>query len=133
MTFEELKALDEQYVLQTYGRNPIAIDHGRGATLYDLDGREYIDFTAGIGVNSVGTANPKWQAAIAEQVAKLGHISNLFYTQPYALLAEKLCTRSGMAAAFFGNSGAEANEGIIKLARKYSFDKYGAGRGRSSP
>lgn len=91
MTFEELKALDEQYVLQTYGRNPIAIDHGRGATLYDLDGREYIDFTAGIGVNSVGTANPRWQAAIAEQAAKLGHISNLFYTQPYALLAEKLC------------------------------------------
>ena len=129
MTFEELKALDEQYVLQTYGRNPIAIDHGHGATLYDLDGREYIDFTAGIGVNSVGTANPKWQAAIAEQAAKLGHISNLFYTQSYALLAEKLCTRSGMAAAFFGNSGAEANEGIIKLARKYSFDKYGAGRG----
>ena len=129
MTFEELKALDEQYVLQTYGRNPIAIDHGHGATLYDLDGREYIDFTSGIGVNSVGAANPKWQAAIAEQAAKLGHISNLFYTQPYALLAEKLCTRSGMAAAFFGNSGAEANEGIIKLARKYSFDKYGAGRG----
>ena len=129
MTFEELKALDEQYVLQTYGRNPIAIDHGHGATLYDLDGREYIDFTSGIGVNSVGAANPKWQAAIAEQAAKLGHISNLFYTQPYALLAEKLCTRSGMTAAFFGNSGAEANEGIIKLARKYSFDKYGAGRG----
>ena len=129
MTFEELKALDEQYVLQTYGRNPIAIDHGHGATLYDLDGREYIDFTSGIGVNSVGAANPKWQAAIAEQAAKLGHISNLFYTQPYALLAEKMCTRSGMAAAFFGNSGAEANEGIIKLARKYSFDKCGAGRG----
>ena len=129
MTFEELKALDGQYVLQTYGRNPIAIDHGHGATLYDLSGREYIDFTSGIGVNSVGTAHPKWIAAVTEQAAKLGHISNLYYTQPYVQLAERLCTRSGMAAAFFGNSGAEANEGIIKLARKYSYDKYGEGRG----
>jgi acetylornithine/N-succinyldiaminopimelate aminotransferase len=129
MNFEELKALDEQYVIQTYGRNPIAIDHGQGATLYDLAGKEYIDFSAGIGVNSVGTANPKWVAAVTEQAGKLGHISNLYYTQPYAKLAEKLCTRAGMAAAFFGNSGAEANEGIIKVARKYSYDKYGEGRG----
>lgn len=129
MTFEELKALDSQYVLQTYGRNPIAIDRGQGATLCGLDGREYIDFASGIGVNSLGTANPRWQAAVIEQSGKLGHISNLFYSEPYARLAEKLCTRSGMAAAFFGNSGAEANEGIIKLARKYSFDKYGEGRG----
>ncbi len=129
MTFEELKTLDGQYVLQTYGRNPIAIDHGTNATLYDLDGREYIDFAAGIGVLSVGTANPAWQKAIAGQAARLGHISNLYYSEPYARLAEKLCTRSGMAAAFFGNSGAEGNEGVIKLARKYSFDKYGEGRG----
>lgn len=128
MTFETLQTLDAQYVIQTYSRNPIAIDHGRGATLYDLSGREYIDFTSGIGVNSVGAAHPQWIAAVTEQAAKLGHISNLFYTQPYALLAEKLCRRSGMAAAFFGNSGAEANEGILKLARKYSYDKYGAGR-----
>ena len=129
MTFEELKALDSQYVIQSYGRNQIAIDHGTNATLYGLDGKEYIDFAAGIGVLSVGTANPAWQAAISEQAAKLGHISNLFYSEPCARLAEKLCTRSGMAAAFFGNSGAEGNEGIIKLARKYSFDKYGKGRG----
>ncbi len=114
MTFEELKNLDGQYVLQTYGRNPIAIDHGTNATLYDLDGREYIDFAAGIGVLSIGTAHPAWQKAVADQAAKLGHISNLYYSEPYVRLAEKLCTRSGMAAAFFGNSGAEGNEGLIK-------------------
>ena len=129
MTFEELKELDSQYVVQSYGRNPIAIDHGQGATLYGVDGREYIDFASGIGVLSVGTANPKWQAAITEQAGKLGHISNLYYSEPYIRLAEKLCIRSGMAAAFFGNSGAEGNEGIIKLARKYSWEKYGEGRG----
>ena len=129
MTFEELKALDEQYVVQSYGRNRIGLDHGAGATLYGLDGREYIDFASGIGVLSVGTANPKWVEAVSGQAAKLAHVSNLYYSQPYAKLAEKLCTRSGMAAAFFANSGAEANEGIIKLARKYSYDKYGKGRG----
>ena len=129
MTFEELKSLDQQYVLQTYGRNPIAIDHGSNATMYSLDGKEYIDFASGIGVLSVGTANPQWQAAVAEQAGKLAHVSNLYYSEPYVRLAQKLCSRSGMAVAFFGNSGAEANEGIIKLARKYSYDKYGEGRG----
>ena len=128
MTHEELKALDSQYIIHTYGRNDVDIDHGKNATLYDQAGKEYIDFCAGIGVNSVGTANDQWQAAIVEQVGKLGHISNLFYTQPCALLAEKLCRRSGMAGVFFGNSGAEGNEGLIKVARKYSYDKYGAGR-----
>lgn len=128
MTHEELVALDHQYVLQTYGRNDVDIDHGKNATLYDVAGKEYIDFSSGIGVNSVGAANDRWVAAITEQAQKLGHISNLFYTQPYARLAEKLCVRSGMEAAFFANSGAESNEGIIKLARKYSFDKYGMGR-----
>ena len=128
MTHEELKALDGQYVLQTYGRNDVDIDHGKNATLYDLAGKEYIDFASGIGVLSVGTANDKWLAAVTEQAGKLAHISNLFYSQPYVKLAEKLCTRSGMAAAFFANSGAESNEGLIKLARKYSFDKYGMGR-----
>ncbi|MCI8917067.1 MAG: aminotransferase class III-fold pyridoxal phosphate-dependent enzyme, partial [Oscillospiraceae bacterium] len=129
MTFEELRELDRQYVVQSYGRNPIAIHHGQGATLYGLDGREYIDFASGIGVLSVGTAHPKWTAAVAEQAGRLGHISNLYYSEPYARLAEKLCIRSGMAAAFFGNSGAEGNEGIIKLARKWSWEKYGEGRG----
>ena len=129
MTFEELREKDGQYVVQSYGRNPIAIDRGQGATLYGADGRRYIDFASGIGVLSVGTAHPKWSAAVAEQAGRLAHVSNLYYSEPYVRLAEKLCTRSGMAAAFFANSGAEGNEGVIKLARKYSFDKYGKGRG----
>ena len=129
MTFEALKALDHQYVMQTYGRFDVAIDHGQGATLYGLDGKEYIDFSSGIGVNSLGYGNEAWVAAIVEQAVKLGHISNLFYTQPYVDLAEVLVTRAGMSNVFFANSGAEANEGMIKLARKYSFDKYGKGRG----
>lgn len=129
MTLEELKALDSRYMMQTYGRFPVAADHGRGATVWDVEGREYIDFAAGIGVNSVGYGNEKWQAAITAQAAKLGHISNLYYSEPCLRLAEKLCTRSGMSAAFFANGGGEANEGMIKLARKYSFDKYGKGRG----
>lgn len=128
MTFEELRAMDEAYVMHTYGRFPVDIDHGEGATLYSLSGKKYIDFTSGIGVNSLGYGNPKWIAAITEQIGKLGHISNLFYTQPGAMLAKALCTRTGMSKAFFGNSGAEANEAMIKVARKYSFDKYGKGR-----
>ena len=129
MTFEKLREKDSQYVVQSYGRNPIAIDHGQGATLYGMDGREYIDFASGIGVLSVGTAHPKWSAAVAAQAGRLAHVSNLYYSEPYIRLAEKLCTRAGMAAAFFANSGAEGNEGVIKLARKYSFDRYGEGRG----
>ena len=129
MTFDELKALDHAHTLQTYGRFDVDVDHGQGATLWDLAGRTYIDFTSGIGVCSVGYGNEKWARAIYDQALTLGHISNLFYSQPYARLAGALCARSGMAAAFFGNSGAEANEGLLKLARKYSHDKYGAGRG----
>ena len=129
MTHEELVALDHQYTMQTYGRYDVDIDHGKGATLWDLAGKAYIDFAAGIGVNAIGYANERWVEAIYEQASRLGHVSNLFYTQPYAKLAATLCRRSGMAAAFFGNSGAEGNEGLIKLARKYSFDKYGKGRG----
>ena len=129
MDHQQLKELDKQYVMQTYARFDVDIDHGKGATLYDLAGKEYIDFSSGIGVNSIGYGNEKWVAAITAQAQKLGHISNLFYSQPYAQLAQTLCRRTGMAAAFFGNSGAEANEGIIKMARKYSFDKYGKGRG----
>ena len=128
MNHNELVALDHQYTLQTYGRFDVDIDHGKGATLWDLAGRKYIDFTSGIGVCSVGYGNEKWAKAIYDQALTLGHISNLFYSQPYAKLSQALCQRTGMAAAFFGNSGAEANEGLIKLARKYSFDKYGQGR-----
>ena len=128
MTFEEIKALDSRYVMQTYGRHPVAIDHGKGATVWDTAGKEYVDFTSGIGVSSLGYANEIWARAIYDQAMKLGHMSNLFYTEPYARLASKLAPAAGMAAVFFGNSGAEANEGMIKTARKYSHDKYGPGR-----
>lgn len=129
MNFEEIKALDEQYVMHTYGRFPVAIDHGQGATLWDTQGKEYIDFTSGIGVTSLGHGNQGWVEAVTAQAAKLGHISNLFYAEPYAKVAQKLCQRTGMSNVMFGNSGAEANEAMIKLARKYSYDKYGKGRG----
>ena len=129
MTFEEIKALDEQYVMHSYGRFPVAIDHGKGATLWDTEGKEYIDFTAGIGVTSLGHGNQGWVESVTAQAAKLGHISNLFYAEPYAKVAQKLCTRTGMSNVMFSNSGAEANEAMIKLARKYSYDKYGKGRG----
>lgn len=129
MTFEEIKALDEQYVMHSYGRFQVAIDYGKGATVWAVDGKEYIDFSAGIGVCSLGYGDPGWVEAVSTQAAKLGHISNLFYTEPYAKVAHKLCVRTGMSNVMFGNSGAEANEAMIKLARKYSFDRYGKGRG----
>lgn len=129
MNYEEIKALDEQYVMHTYSRFPVAVDHGKGATVWDTEGKEYIDFTAGIAVSSLGYNNEGWVNAITQQASKLGHISNLFYAEPYAKVAQKLCTRTGMSNVMFGNSGAEANEAMIKLARKYSFDKYGKGRG----
>ena len=87
MTFDELKALDHAHTLQTYGRFDVDVDHGQGATLWDLAGRTYIDFTSGIGVCSVGYGNEKWARAIYDQALTLGHISNLFYSQPYARLA----------------------------------------------
>ena len=128
MTSKEMKALTGQYVMNTYGRFDVAIDHGRGAKLYDPEGREYIDFTSGIGVTSLGYGDEDWVNAITQQAQKRGHVSNLFYTEPAAKLAEKLCQRTGMSCVFFANGGGEANEGMIKLARKYSYDKYGMGR-----
>ena len=128
MTSQEIKALTGQYIMNTYGRFPVAIDHGQGATLYDPEGNAYIDFASGIGVTSLGYGNPKWVEAITAQAKKLGHVSNLFYTEPAARLAEILCKRTGESCVFFANGGGEANEGMIKLARKYSFDKYGKGR-----
>lgn len=128
MTSEELKQMDDSYVMHTYGRFPIAIEHGEGATVYDYEGNKYIDFTSGIGVNCLGYGNQGWADAIYSQAKKLGHMSNLYYTEPCAQLAKTLCKRTGMSKVFFGNSGAEANEGMIKLARKYSYDKYGEGR-----
>lgn len=128
MTSQEIKSLTGQYVMNTYERFPVAVDHGKGAKLYDPEGREYIDFTSGIGVTDLGYGNERWVDAITAQAKKLGHVSNLFYTEPPAKLAELLCGRTGMSNVFFANGGGEANEGMIKLARKYSFDKYGKGR-----
>ena len=128
MTSKDIMALTDQYIMHTYGRFPVAIDHGEGATLYDPEGNAYIDFTSGIGVTDLGYGNAAWADAIAAQAKKLGHVSNLFYTEPAARLAEILCKRPGESCVFFANGGGEANEGMIKLARKYSFDKYGKDR-----
>ncbi len=128
MTSEQLISLDSGCVMQTYGRFPVAISHGEGSTLYSPEGKTYIDFTSGIGVNCLGYGNGPWLEAITAQAAKLAHISNLYYSEPYIALAEQLTGRTGMKRAFFANGGGEANEGMIKLCRKYSFDKYGPGR-----
>ncbi len=128
MTYQELKAEENQYVMNTYGRFAIALDHGQGSTVWDVEGKKYIDFTSGIGVCSLGYNNEAIINAITEQAHKLMHVSNLFTTAPMIQVAKQLCTRTGMGKVFFANSGAEANEGMIKLARKYSFDKYGEGR-----
>lgn len=128
MTSQEIKNLTHQYVMNTYGRFPVVVDRGEGARLYDPEGREYIDFTSGIGVTNLGYGYQPWADAVAAQARKLNHASNLFYTEPPARLAEVLCKRTGMSCVFFANGGGEANEGMIKLARKYSFDRYGQGR-----
>ena len=128
LSSEELFNLDAQCVMQTYGRFKVAADHGEGARVYTPEGREYIDFAAGIGVNSLGYGDEGWINAITAQAKKIGHISNLFYTEPYIQCAKRLTERTGMSKVFFANGGGEANEGMIKLARKYSFDKYGEGR-----
>ena len=118
----------DQYIMPTYGRNAVVLEDGSGATSHDETGKSYIDFGSGIGTSSLGYCNEAWADAVCAQARKLQHTSNLFYHAPQAQLAEKLCTMAGYAKMFFGNSGAEANECAIKLARKYSFDKYGKGR-----
>lgn len=128
MTNLDVIQMTDNSIMSTYGRFPIAIKEGKGSTLYDFEGKKYIDFTSGIGVCSVGHANEKWINAVTEQAGKLAHISNLYYTEPGAKLAKALVEKTGMSRVFFSNSGAESNEGAIKLARKYSFDKYGTGR-----
>ncbi len=119
---------DKTYVAGTYNRFPVAIKSGKGSILTGEDGREYIDLTSGIGVTAFGIADEKWQAAVIEQIGKVQHTSNLFYTAPCADLAELLCKKTGMKKVFFSNSGAEANECAIKAARKYASDKYGDDR-----
>ena len=129
MTYQELKAEENKYVMNTYGRFPIALDRGEGATVWDVEGRKYIDLASGIGVNCMGYNNQIIIDAITAQAHKLMHVSNLFTTEPMVWAAKKLVEKTHLnGKVFFANSGAEANEGAIKLARKYSFDKYGEGR-----
>ena len=128
MTNQDVMQRTNEHILGTYTRFPVALESGENATLTDFDGKTYIDFASGIGVCSLGCGNGQWLSAITEQAKKLPHVSNLFYTEPAAQAAETLCERTGMKGVFFSNSGAEANEGAIKLARKYSFDQYGGGR-----
>ncbi len=125
-TFEK----DSQYIMHTYGRYPVALQSGKGATAYDENGKRYIDTASGIGVNSLGYCNDGWVEAVTKQAGAIQHMSNYFYCKPASDLAEKLCTLTDMQKVCFGNSGAEANECAIKIARKYSFDKYGAERNR---
>lgn len=120
MNHSELKQNEEQYVMQTYGRFDLSLDHGKGCKLYDLEGNEYLDLTSGIGVNALGHAHPALVDALQKQVGKLMHTSNLYYTEPMVEAARHLCESTGMDKVFFSNSGAEANEGMIKAARKYS-------------
>lgn len=122
------KELDNEYIAHTYGRFDVVLKNGKGSTLYDENGKKYIDFGSGIGVTAFGIGDEEWKNAVEEQLDKLQHVSNLYYTTPCAELAKLLCEKSGMKKVFFANSGAEANEGAIKFARKYSFDKYGEGR-----
>ncbi len=122
------KEKDLQYIMHTYGRYDVALKSGKGVVAYDEDGKRYLDVSSGIGVNSLGYCDDGWVKAVSEQAARLQHMSNYFYSEQASSLAEKLCTLSGMAKVCFGNSGAEANECAIKIARKYSFDKYGSGR-----
>lgn len=115
-------------LMPTYSRNPLVLERGKGARAWDEAGREYIDFSSGIGVNSLGFCNEAWTQAVCAQANTLQHVSNLYYNTPNGRLAEKLCAATGYDKAFFANSGAEANECAVKLARKYSFEKYGENR-----
>ena len=118
----------DSHVMQTYDRLPLVMESGSGRTCTDEDGKRYLDFGSGIGTNSLGYCDPAWADAVCAQVRRMQHTSNYYYTKVQADFAERLCQITGYKRVFFGNSGAEANECAIKLARKYSFDKYGAGR-----
>ncbi len=118
--------IDKQFVANTYNRFPIEITSGKGSILRGSDGKKYIDMGSGIAVNTFGLADKKWAKAVKAQLKKVQHTSNLYYTQPCAKLAQILCQKTGMKKVFFGNSGAEANECAIKVARKYAADKKGA-------
>lgn len=118
-----IKQLDRDYIMPTYGRFDLCITSGKGSTLFDENGKKYIDFGTGIAVNTFGACDEEWKNAVIEQIGKIQHTSNLYYSEPCAKLAEILCKRTGMKKVFFGNSGAEANECAIKGARKFGTDK----------
>lgn len=116
---------DQAVVANTYRRFPVEVTHGKGSLLWDTDGKRYIDMGSGIGVTAFGIADDAWQAAVTAQLAQVQHTSNLYYTEPCVALAERLCARTGMSRVFFGNSGAEANECAVKVARKYAAEHKG--------
>ena len=120
-----ITALDKEYVAGTYGRFPVELVSGKGSIFEGSDGKRYIDMGSGIGVTAFGTADDAWLSAVTAQLNKLQHTSNLYYTEPCALLAQALCEKTGMKKVFFSNSGAESNECAIKVARKYSAEKKG--------
>lgn len=122
----DIKNIDKTYVADTYARFPLTLVRGSGSLVYDENDREYIDLGTGIAVNAFGVCDPEWTAAVADQLSKIQHTSNLYYSEPCALLAEKLCTRTGMKKVFFSNSGAEANECAIKAAREYGARRKGS-------
>ena len=119
MDRSHIKELDAQYIVHTYNRYDVVIDHASGAVVTDVNGREYIDFCSGYAANSLGYQNKAWLDAVIGQLKKVQHASNLYYTEPGPLVAEKLVTRSGLCKVWFANSGGEANEAAIKTARKY--------------
>lgn len=122
---DKIQEKDQQYICHTYKRFPVSLVRGKGATGYDEEGKEYIDFTSGIGVNCLGYADEGWAEAVSAQAHTLQHVSNLYYSQPDGEVAEMLCEYTGFSKVFFGNSGAEANEGALKVARKYGAEKHG--------
>lgn len=121
-----ITSIDQEYVARTYGRFPVELVSGKGSVLTDTDGKTYIDMGSGIGVSCFGFGDELWIQAVTQQLNKLQHTSNLYYTEPCAMLAKALCEKTGMKKVFFANSGAEANECAIKVARKYSAEKKGA-------
>ncbi len=130
MTLEEVKNKEQKYMMHTYGRFDAALVSGKGSVAYDESGKEYVDFTSGIGVNCLGYCDDGWVKAVSDQASTLQHISNLYYSPLQGEVSEKLIGLTGLSKVFLCNSGAEANECAIKLARKYSFDKYGKGRNK---
>ncbi|MDD4454360.1 MAG: aspartate aminotransferase family protein [Candidatus Methanomethylophilaceae archaeon] len=125
MNLKEIKEKSQKYLFQNYGRMDLSFTHGKGAYLYDTEGKEYLDLVAGIAVNSLGYAHPEWNKAVAEQVSRLSHTSNLYYVAEQAVLGEKLASimPEGLDRALFVNSGAEANEGALKTAVRYTKKK----------